>query len=178
MKSLWPTPVTLNRWLNPLGRMQRLDYLDLEIRCFAVLAVTLGFSLLVTDWLWALFWPVMGVAAFAALAGLVKRLHDSGIGRGWVLVPLLLTPVAATWLAVWIDDNTTYVLVHAWHFSTDQAAHPGIRLLWLIFDSDVAGIFAGWLLLVLAAAVPPSRPASARTMRGVAPARSQATTSR
>lgn len=176
MKSFWPTPVTLHRWLNPLGRMQRLDYLDLEIRCFGVLAVTLGFSLLVTDWFWALFWPAIGLAAWAALVGLVKRLHDSGIRRIYVLIPLLLTPVAASWLALWIDDNTTYVLVHVWHFSADHAAHPGIRLLWLIFDSDVAGVFVGWLLLVLAAAVPPSRPVPGHATLGVASLPSQTMT--
>lgn len=155
-----PSPATLHRWLNPLGRMQRLDYLDLEIRSFSLLAVTLGFSLLVTDWLWALLWPIMGVAAWAALCGLVKRLHDCGIGRGWVLVPLLMTPVFASWLAFWIDDHTTYVLMQVWHFSADQAAHPGVRLLWLIFDTDVGGVLAGWFILVMAAAVPPSRAAT------------------
>lgn len=175
MQNFWPAPVTLHRWLNPLGRMQRLDYLDLEIRCFAVLAVTLGFSLLVTDWLWALLWPVMGVAAWAALAGLVKRLHDAGFGRGWVLLPLLLTPLAAAWLAFWIDDNTAYVLVHVWHFSADHAAHPGIRLLWLIFDSDVAGVFAGWLLVILAAALPPSRAPSAPATRANTPVSARTT---
>ncbi len=158
----WPSPTTLHRWLNPLGRMGRLDYLDFEIRCFSVLALATGFSLLVTDWLWALLWPVIGVAAWAALCGLIKRLHDSGIGWGWVMVPLLLTPVYATWLAFWIDDHTSYVLVNVWHFSAEHAAHPGLRLLWLIVDSDIGGVLAGWFLLVLTAAVPPSHRAMTR----------------
>ncbi|MBV1706336.1 MAG: hypothetical protein KGQ37_03935 [Hyphomicrobiales bacterium] len=157
MKMSWPSPTTLHRWLNPLGRLQRLDYLDLEIRCFSVLALALGFSLLVTDWLWALLWPVMGIAAWAALCGLIKRLHDSGIARGWVLVPLLATPVGATWLAFWIDDHSSYVLMHVWHYSAEHAAHPGLRLLWLIFDSDIGGVLAAWFVLVLLAALPPSR---------------------